>query len=412
MGKAVSLAILPLLTRIYSPSAFGQLGVLVSIVTIATMMASLRYEVAIPLPDRDNDAVLLLFTTLALIIITSAGCGAILLITNNGILDRLSPNMPNTVKWLFPFALLAAGTYQATEYFGVRSNSHTILGLSQMTRSAGQSGTQLGLGIFSPGITSLFIGFILGRLVGSVVLYAGAIPSQARNTARNAYTKVTELLSQYSRYPKFTMGASLVNSASTHSVPVILSLLYGVETVGFFSLAVKTLRVPIGFIGRPFKKVYMGELPKLIRGDSSTRAADIRELLDMSVRSMILWGGMPILAAGIIAPFVATLLFGPEWKTTGYFVLALTPKFVGQASIVPVSDTLNYLGQQHLQLTWDVTRLALAVGAILMPWLNGLGSLYTISFYSIGLLLAYAGYYGLCVYSINQRPSPRTIQKE
>ena len=46
----------PLLTRLYTPEEFGVYSVFLSLLFIGTILVSLRYETAIPLPEDDDDA--------------------------------------------------------------------------------------------------------------------------------------------------------------------------------------------------------------------------------------------------------------------------------------------------------------------------------------------------------------------
>ena len=46
----------PLLTRLYSPEDFGLLAVYASLLALIGVISSLRYELAIPLPEDDTEA--------------------------------------------------------------------------------------------------------------------------------------------------------------------------------------------------------------------------------------------------------------------------------------------------------------------------------------------------------------------
>ena len=48
-GQLVSLLLSPALTRIYSPQQFGVLSVYTALLTILVVIASLRYELTIPM---------------------------------------------------------------------------------------------------------------------------------------------------------------------------------------------------------------------------------------------------------------------------------------------------------------------------------------------------------------------------
>src|SRR5256885_405341 len=51
---------LPVLTRLYTPADYGALAVFSSTITVLLVLASLRFELAIPLPESDEDAASLL----------------------------------------------------------------------------------------------------------------------------------------------------------------------------------------------------------------------------------------------------------------------------------------------------------------------------------------------------------------
>ncbi|MAE10064.1 MAG: translocase, partial [Candidatus Marinimicrobia bacterium] len=66
IAQAIPIAISPILTRIYTPEDFGVLALFISITTILGTIANGRYELAIVLPKRDNNALEL--TALSIII--------------------------------------------------------------------------------------------------------------------------------------------------------------------------------------------------------------------------------------------------------------------------------------------------------------------------------------------------------
>ena len=82
LSQAIPIAISPILTRIYTPEDFGLYAVYIAIITILGTIVSGRYELAIMLPKKDEDAInifaLGLVITICLTVITT-----ILVITFN-----------------------------------------------------------------------------------------------------------------------------------------------------------------------------------------------------------------------------------------------------------------------------------------------------------------------------------------
>ncbi|HOX23097.1 MAG TPA: hypothetical protein PLL10_06490, partial [Elusimicrobiales bacterium] len=78
IGQGLVLALSPVVSRLYTPDDFGTLAVYASFLGIATVIVSLRYEIAIPLPEDDKVAANLL--GLSLLLALAAGVGAGLLV--------------------------------------------------------------------------------------------------------------------------------------------------------------------------------------------------------------------------------------------------------------------------------------------------------------------------------------------
>ena len=56
IAQIIPLMISPILSRMYSPDQFGQLGVLLSVIGIFSIIATFQYESAIMLPKKVEDA--------------------------------------------------------------------------------------------------------------------------------------------------------------------------------------------------------------------------------------------------------------------------------------------------------------------------------------------------------------------
>src|SRR5215210_2142529 len=67
LGQLLLVLALPVLTRLYTPADYGALAVYSSTLTVLVVLASLRYEAAIPLPEDDALAGSLLALTLAVL---------------------------------------------------------------------------------------------------------------------------------------------------------------------------------------------------------------------------------------------------------------------------------------------------------------------------------------------------------
>ena len=60
LAQGITLLISPILSRLFTPHDFGVFGTFLSIVSAIALIASLRYEIAIVLPKKEDVAINLL----------------------------------------------------------------------------------------------------------------------------------------------------------------------------------------------------------------------------------------------------------------------------------------------------------------------------------------------------------------
>src|SRR4030042_5454455 len=70
-SQLLNIITIPILTRLYSPSAFGLLGIFSAVLTVIMTFISFRYEFAIPVPKDSENAAHLLVLCIVLICLTS-----------------------------------------------------------------------------------------------------------------------------------------------------------------------------------------------------------------------------------------------------------------------------------------------------------------------------------------------------
>ncbi|MEE3920659.1 hypothetical protein V2I01_27750 [Micromonospora sp. BRA006-A] len=102
-GQPLALAAAPLLARLYRPVDFGVLAVVAALVVIVGTVAALRFEMAVPLPEREEDARALVRLGLAAAAGTAILGSVVVLLVG----DRVAAwfGQPELVHWLCGAAL-------------------------------------------------------------------------------------------------------------------------------------------------------------------------------------------------------------------------------------------------------------------------------------------------------------------
>jgi len=143
-AQIVSLLAAPILTRLYGPEDFGVWALFISVTGIIGVIACLRYELSIMLPESDEDAINLLALSIAIVIMTSIVTIPLIYIFKDPLVVALnSPQLENYV-WLIPPFILISGVFLALNYWNSRTKNFKRLSFAQVSSSLSSTGTQIG----------------------------------------------------------------------------------------------------------------------------------------------------------------------------------------------------------------------------------------------------------------------------
>lgn len=366
LGQAIVVLASPLLTRLYTPEDFGYLAAYASLLSIIVVVGSLKYQLAIPLPEADEDA----FNLLALSFIALGAVTGLVSLAlwafGAELLNLLNASILQPYLWLLPLGLLGAGAYQALSYWAIRKNIYRHLAMTKLTQGVGLVVTQIILGLAKLGPIGLIIGDVVGRAAGSSNLARAMLP---RGLWRSLSLKrIAKNASRYRRFPLLSSGSALLNSAGLQLPSLMLLAFYGPQIAGWFALSQRLIGIPMTLIGTSVSQVYIGQAARLARESPS----QLRSLFFKTTYRLLLLAAVPSMTLFALGPWLFSLIFGSDWLQSGLYARILAPMFLLQFAIVPLSQTLNILERQDLQLVWDAGRFALVLGAFwtaqLMTW--------------------------------------------
>jgi O-antigen/teichoic acid export membrane protein len=383
-AQALSVLILPLLTRLYSPDDFTVLAAYTSILGIFAGIACLRLEIAIPLPESDDEAANLLALALFFSSMIAALLGLVAWIYSDDIIRLIGQPGLKPYLWLLPFGVWLSGVYAALQYWATRHKNFALIARTRLSQATSGAAIQLSCGWagFTP------IGLILGQLSnnGAGVIRLGADIWRHQRNAMASVCRNTMLASlrRYERFPKYSTLEALANGANIQlPILIIASLAIGPEA-GFLMLASRVLSAPMSLIGGAISQVYLSRAPEELRkGSLSTFTIEV-------LNGLIKTGVGPLLLIGIIAPAAFPIIFGSEWERAGEIVSWMTPWFIFQFLASPISMILHVTENQKKALLLQVGGLFLRVGAVMTA--AQIKPAYIVEAYATSGLIFYAIY--------------------
>lgn len=401
-GQGMVVAAMPVMSRLYPPDDFGLLGVFAATTSIALVVSSFRYELAIPLPRRESDAAGLLGVALSLNALVSVIGGVVLALSGSAFVAATGAAGLRPYLWLIPVVVLVGGTYQALTYWAIRVRDYGRLARTRVSRGFATVAVTIGLGLGGISPLGLLIGNGAGQAAGVGSLALG-VWRERQALAVVSWQLMVTVARRYARFPVFASGVGLLTALGVHLPTVVLAGLYGPVAAGLYVLATRVLGAPLVLIGQAIGQVYLGEAADLARGDLHLlRPVFLRITGVLAVLSV-----GPFAVIAMIAPPIFEAAFGQVWREAGVFAQLLTPMFMAQFAVSPLSQTLNVLERQGMQFAFHLVRTLLALASLAVVGAMDGSVRWAVGVYSMGMTASYLLFFVLSLGAIAKATSGR-----
>lgn len=383
-AHGVTAAIMPISTRLYTPTDFAAASVFASLVGIIVAAACLRFDVAIALPADDEEAANLL----GLSALSSVGVAALaalaLAVLPPSTLALLGQPAVLPLLWLLPPTLLIGGLYLALQTWYVRSRQFGPIARSRLGQSVAAAGGQIGLGLAGQAPLGLIVGQMLNYGAGSLTLGAGALWRQRWILSRISWRGMGRAFVTHRRFPQFSVWEALANAASIHAPLLLIAALAEGPEAGYLTLAIFLLQAPMALVGNAVGQVYLSGAP------DAHRRGDLASYTRRMAAGLFKTAAVPIALIAIVSPFAFEMVFGEGWGRAGVLVAWMAPWFLLQFVTSPVSTALHVVGAQRTAMLLQVGGLCLRCGAVLIGelWMPRLMS----ELYAVSGAFLYAAY--------------------
>lgn len=380
----------PLLTRIYAPDDFGFLTAYTSVLSLLVAVATLRYHLAVPLPEEDQDGLLLVMISLASVLGFAAVVGATLALFGPALLGLVGAESIGRYAWILVLGVLGSGAYQVFTYWAIRRQSFRPLAMTKVMQGVVLTLGQVGIGLITGGPMGLMLGDAMGRSAGTALL-ARLTLTDLRKTGSSMWQRAWGLMRRYRRFPTYSTLSALLNTGGLQLPPLLILAFYGPQAAGWYALTMRVFGIPMSLLGTSASQVYTSAIADLVRRGERPATLYARTAM------RLLLVGLPISGlVALVGPRLFGVVFSADWTQAGVYARVLAPMFLVQFVASPLSQTLNVLERQDVQFVWDALRLVLVGGALLAANALGWPAMKAIAAVSGTLALSYVVLIVIC----------------
>lgn len=305
----------PILSRIYSPSDFGVYAVFSSIMALSIIFSTLRYELAIPLPKKEEDSLNVVFLSIILLMGSAFLAAILIYYFGSNIFTPLGVSSLHAIYFLLPVGIFGGGLFAILNYFAIRSKKFSSISIAKVYQAT--SGVAFQLFGFKLGYYGLMGGPVIGQAVSSLSIMKSLFNRD--NFKLISWHGVKLVFNRYRRFPIYSMPDALANTASVQIPAVMFAYFFSSAAAGFYLLADRVLQLPASIIGSAVGQVFYGEASAIRAKEDlfATVAKLFTQLANIGV--------VPMFLLVFLAPELFVYIFGDEWLLAGEFARYMAP---------------------------------------------------------------------------------------
>lgn len=362
-GQGVVIVASPLLTRLYTPEDFGLLAVFGGLLGLLGVVACLRYELAVPLPESDEEGI----SIVALSMLAALGMTVVTAVAVSFFREPIAillgvPTLKDYL-WMLPVGLLLFGTYRVFSYWSLRIRAFGAVARSKLIQSVAMVGIQL-VG-YPFGVSAMIMGLIAGQGAGFARLAVPAFRLARSRPGRFSWKVLQEAAIRYRRFPIYSTWGAILNSASSQLPVIMLASLFNAGVAGVYFLAHRVVALPSAMIGSAVSQVFLSRAAEAARnGGLKPMVANVHERLSQIV--------MPVVVLMVVAaPWVFPMAFGERWEMAGRFTQWMAPSIYFQFVASPLSLLFVVLERQRAEVLFQGVLLVSRIAALVCGGLTG-----------------------------------------
>ncbi|WP_189103018.1 lipopolysaccharide biosynthesis protein [Deinococcus knuensis] len=379
MGQLAVIATTPLVTRLYSPEAFSDLGIYMAIAGIFSVIATLRLEAAVPAASNKVQAVSIVHAGLISCVAFSITASLLSFLFFEANVFRISSSHILT-SILIGLSVLFIGGFQILSSLQIYHEDFGSIAKAKLIQGVALAILPVLLGLFAPNSINLASSDAAARVFGALKSF-----KLYRTELKNHTTeRVSEVMVKFKDFAFYSTPASIVNAVSQYIPVLIFNSQFDIKTAGLFVFANRVLAVPIGVIARTLSQVFLGEAGAVLNSGKKVKPVIKKYFIYSSLLAIV-----PAVLLFFYSDKLISVFFGSEWIASIPMIKSLLILSIVQISSSVISQTLNIVQKNSWQLFWDIFRMIIVSFSIIISLHMGGNIFYSVEAYAFSNAICY-----------------------
>lgn len=347
------IVVTPILSRIYSPSDFGEWGIFSSYVAIITIILFCGFEnLIIKADSKELKSILSLCIFIGICTISIVG---IIIKIGTSYNIFFIQNIPN--KELLILYLIAYFIYTIAYNISNRYEQYNTLSLANLIQGGSQAIFRIIFGlIVLTYINGLILGTTLSLFITGIYIFY-TLNLNFRGT-KTSLKDMCHIVKKYYKFPIYDAPSSLLSFAAFNLPLIILSYFFDKSSIGCYSIIIQLLLMPMTLIGSSMGRVYYQELSQ------AETYQEISSKTNTILKITAIISIMPLVAISLGGDKIIILFLGKQWSTVSIIALCLSLWAFPTILTQPLLPIFRALNKQEVLLAYDSIYCILGLASI------------------------------------------------
>lgn len=345
------------IARIFAPSEFGHFSTWLALVTVLTVILTLRLEKTyVILESKELRTQALLITIAVISGLATLGCIGFLALK---LLVGMS--FPALMGTLICLGSALTASVQASLAWQAANGYFKSLSICRVVYTTGVAACQIGFGLLYPSSISMVSGYILGQVI--CILFSFLLVIKLQHSAFEIPRRrdIIFFVTQHKKFPTFSLPADFLNTLIAQFPVVYISNYIGALEAGLYAMSIKVLGAPIGLLGAGVLDVFRRSAAQEFRAEGHCKTSYLRTLKLLISLSVLITVGLFFCIDSIFEVF-----FGKGWAGSASIATLLLPMFAMRLVASPLSYIVYIADRQHIDLMWQVCLCIMTVSVFLV----------------------------------------------
>lgn len=375
----------PVMTRIFTTSDYGVLGLYVSISGLIGVLAYSHYPQSIILSKEDENARQALWFSIAFSTLIALIALLVFVVLYFSV-DWFESSPLHIWLLLIPFSVFLTGVSTSIMVWANRHQAYKILASNRIIQAALTVIIQISFGLMINNETGLLLGLIIGQFTSAFLLWIRFRKKGNDALDKPHLKKFKAVAFEYRKLLFFTTPSNFVNNLINQTPIFLLQKFGGTAYVGSYNFTQRLLGMPQLFLSSAIVEVFKQKATAAYNEMGNCRTIFIKTAKALSLLAIL-----PFALIILFSPPVFAFLFGEEWRMAGTFAQFLGILFFFRFIISPLSY-MYYIASKFKEdffihiLFLVMTTLSFYLGDLFVSNKKYLILIYSIAYSSVYLI--------------------------